>query len=155
MPIKIITRNKRATYDYLLLEKFEAGVVFQGTEIKSLREGKVSINESFIVIDGDKLEAYIVNMLISQYEFGNRANHKEDRKRKLLLHKREIKKIFQMTKAQGASVIPLAVYFKDALVKVELAVAKGKKLYDKRQDNLEKDDKRNMQRELQKERMRR
>ncbi|MBF0299877.1 MAG: SsrA-binding protein SmpB [Oligoflexia bacterium] len=148
MSIKVIVRNKRATFDYTLLEKFEAGIALQGTEIKSLRQGKASINESFIIIEEGN-EAYLINMLIPHYEFGNISNHKEDRKRKLLLHKREIKKIYHSIKAQGASIVPLSVYFKDALVKVELAIAKGKKIHDKRQDSLEKDAKRNIQRELQ------
>lgn len=138
MGVKIITKNKRASYDYQLLEKVEAGLVLQGTEVKSLRDGKAKISEAFIAID-KHMEAWIHNMSIPQYEFGNIANHKETRKRKLLLNKKEIENLQHQIQAKGLTVIPLALYFKGSKVKLEIALGRGKKLYDKRQDNAKKD----------------
>ena len=138
MGVKIITKNKRASYDYQLLEKVEAGLVLQGTEVKSLRDGKAKISEAFIAIDKHK-EAWIHNMSIPQYEFGNIANHKETRKRKLLLNKKEIENLQHQIQAKGLTVIPLALYFKGSKVKLEIALGRGKKLFDKRQDKAKKD----------------
>jgi SsrA-binding protein len=138
MGIKIITKNKRAHYDYQILEKIEAGIELKGTEVKSLRLGKVSLGESFVLIDKNQ-EVWIQNMNIAQYEFGNINNHKETRKRKLLLHQQEIHKWSHKVKAQKLSIIPLMIYFKKSLVKLEIGLGKGKKLYDKRQDQMKKD----------------
>ena len=139
---KLICNNKKAYHDYFIEEKFEAGMVLQGTEVKSLRNGKANLNDSFALIKGG--EAFLHNLHISPYAFGNRENHDTDRMRKLLLHKKEIVKLYAKIREQGYSFIPLRIYFKDGLVKVELGMAKGKKLYDKREDMKEKDHKRDM-----------
>ncbi len=138
MGIKIIAQNKRASFDYALEEKLEAGIVLVGTEVKSLREGKVSINEAFIGFDKrDELWAY--NILIPHYAFGNQFNHEENRKRKLLVHKKEAAKLKQKMKMGGYTIVPTIIYFKDSNVKIEIALGKGKKLHDKRQDQQKKD----------------
>ncbi len=139
---KLICNNKKAYHDYFIEEKFEAGVVLRGTEVKSLRNGKANLNDSFALIKNG--EAFLHNLHISPYDFGNRENHDADRMRKLLLHKKEIVKLFAKIREQGYSFIPLRIYFKDGLVKVELGMAKGKKLYDKREDMKEKDHKRDI-----------
>jgi SsrA-binding protein len=139
---KLICNNKKAFHDYFIEEKFEAGMVLQGTEVKSLRMGKANLNDSFAMVrDG---EAYLHNLHISPYDFGNRANHDPDRMRKLLLHKQEIVKLFSKVREQGYSLVPLRLYFKDGKAKVEMGLAKGKKLYDKREDLKKKDDHREM-----------
>jgi SsrA-binding protein len=145
MGIKIITRNKRASFDYQLLEKFEAGISLVGTEVKVLRLGKASINEANVAIDAQG-EAWVFNMNIPHYEFGNVNNHEEARKRKLLLHKKEIAELFDGVKTQGMTIIPTSLYFKEGNVKLEIALAKGKKLHDKRQDQAKKDVQRKLQR---------
>ena len=139
---KLICNNKKAYHDYFIEEKFEAGMVLRGTEVKSLRNGKANLNDSFALIKNG--EAFLHNLHISPYDFGNRENHDPDRMRKLLLHKKEIIKLYARIREQGYSFIPLRIYFKDGLVKVELGMAKGKKLYDKREDMKEKDHKRDM-----------
>ncbi len=138
MGIKIICKNQRAGYDYFLEEKYECGVVLVGTEVKSLRAGKGIINEAFVDIDNQG-EAWLVNATIPHYEFGNINNHSETRKRKLLLKKEEIRQIEKKMAVKGYTIIPLAVYFKDSLVKCEIALAKGKKLFDKRDSAAKKD----------------
>ena len=146
MSEKLICNNKKAYHDYFIEEKFEAGLVLQGTEVKSLRAGKANLNDSFMLVrDG---EAYLHNLNISHYEFGNRQNHQPDRNRKLLLHRREIDRLYGRIREKGLSVIPLRLYFKNGLVKVEIGLAKGKKLYDKREDMKEKDSKREMSQAL-------
>lgn len=137
---KLICNNKKAYHDYFIEEKLEAGLVLQGTEVKSLRAGKADLNDSFMLVrDG---EAYLHNLNISHYEFGNRQNHQPDRNRKLLLHRREIERLYGRIREKGLSVIPLRLYFKDGLVKVEIGLAKGKKLYDKREVLKSKDSQR-------------
>lgn len=138
MGIKIITKNKRAGYDYFLEEKFEAGLVLQGTEVKSLREGKANINDAFVTIDGHG-EAWIQNMTIPHYKFGNITNHEETRKRKLLLNAKEINEIVKNIQLKKLTVVPTALYFKDSRVKIEIALAKGKKMYDKRETEAKRD----------------
>lgn len=145
MGIKIIAKNKRASYDFSLKDKFEAGIVLAGTEVKSIRSGKVKIAESHITIDNNA-EIWIHNMSIPQYDFGNIHNHDETRKRKLLLHTSEIVKIFHAMRAQGLTVVPTIIYFKSNRVKLEIALAKGKKEYDKRHDEAKKDVQRKLQR---------
>jgi SsrA-binding protein len=145
MGIKIIAKNKRAGFDFHLVEKFEAGLVLQGTEVKSLRSGKVTIAEAHITIDKNG-EAWANNIKIPQYEFGNIHNHQEDRKRKLLLHESEIKYIEHEAKAQRLTIVPTIIYFKGSKVKLEIALAKGKKLHDKRADKAEKDVKKRLRR---------
>ncbi len=138
MGIKIICKNQRAGYDYFLEEKYECGMVLVGTEVKSLRNGKGIINEAYVAIDSDG-EAWLQNMTIPHYMFGNINNHPETRKRKLLLKKEEIQQIEKKMAVKGYTIIPLAVYFKDSLVKCEIALAKGKKLFDKRDTAAKKD----------------
>lgn len=138
MGIKIIAKNKRAGYDYFLEEKVEAGIELKGTEVKSLRAGKVSINEAYISIDSNG-EAWAYNIIIGQYDFGNRFNHEENRKRKLLLHKKQIVDLAHEMKAGGYTIVPTAIYFKDSRVKLEIALGKGKKVHDKRHDKAAKD----------------
>lgn len=138
MGIKIIAKHKRASYDYFLEEKFEAGLTLVGTEVKSLRAGKVSIAEAWVDIDKNG-EAWIQNMTIPHYEFGNINNHNETRKRKLLLHKKEIEKLLHQVKAQRMTIVPTMIYFKGSYVKMEIALGRGKKQHDKRQDKAKKD----------------
>ncbi len=139
---KLICNNKKAYHDYFIEEKFEAGMVLMGTEVKSLRQGKANLNDSFAMVKGG--EAFLHNLHISPYDFGNRQNHDPDRMRKLLLHKKEIVKLFGKVREQGYSLVPLRLYFKNGLVKVEMGLAKGKKLYDKREDMKQKDMKRDV-----------
>lgn len=143
---KLIANNKKAYHDYYILEKYEAGLVLHGTEVKSLRMGKCSIKEAFIRVEDG--EMYIYGMHISPYEKGNIFNKDPLRVRKLLLHKKEILKIFGKMKEQGITVVPLQVYFSGSLVKIEIGLAKGKKLYDKRETIAKKDQKREAQREF-------
>jgi len=143
--IKIIAKYKRASYDYFLLDKYEAGMVLQGTEAKSLRSGKVSIAESHITIDKNN-EVWAHNIYIPSYEFGNINNHEERRKRKLLLHAKEINKIKHRLSAESLTLVPTIIYFKKSYVKIEIALARGKKQHDKRHDQAQKDIKRKLQR---------
>ena len=138
MSRKIISKNKRASYDYLLEEKIEVGIVLRGTEVKSLRQGKVSLTESFINIDASG-EAWICNMNIAHYEFGNIHNHETSRKRKLLMHKRQIEEYAHRAKAGGYTIVPCSLYFRKGRVKLEMALGKGKKKHDKRQAEAKKD----------------
>ncbi|MBT1077128.1 SsrA-binding protein SmpB [Geobacter grbiciae] len=139
---KLICNNKKAFHDYFIEERFEAGMVLKGTEVKSLRMGKANLNDSFALVrDG---EIFLHNLHINPYDFGNRQNHDPDRLRKLLMHKSEIEKLFGKIREKGYSVVPLRLYFKNGLAKVELGLAKGKKLYDKREDMKKKDQSREM-----------
>ena len=143
---KLIANNKKAYHDYFILEKYEAGIVLHGTEVKSLRMGKCSIKESFIRVENG--EMFIYGMHISPYEKGNIFNKDPLRVKKLLLHRKEIDKIFGKMKEQGITVVPLQVYFSGSLAKVEIGLAKGKKLYDKRADIAKKDQRREAQRDF-------
>ena len=143
---RMIANNKKAYHDYFIEDKYEAGISLAGTEVKSLRMGKCSIKESFIRIEDG--EVFIYGMHISSYEKGNIFNKDPLRVRKLLLHKKEILKISGKMKEQGITVVPLQVYFSGSLVKMEIGLAKGKKLYDKRDDIAKKDQKREAQREF-------
>lgn len=145
MGIKVIAKNKRAHYDYALDDKLEVGIVLVGTEVKSLRNGKVSIAESHITIDS-KGEMWAHNIKIPHYEFGNLNNHEETRKRKLLLHGKEISKLYHKMKAQNLTIVPTMIYFKGSLVKLEIALGRGKKTHDKRADEQKKDVQRKLQR---------
>ncbi len=144
--VKLIANNKKAYHDYFIEEKYEAGVCLHGTEVKSLRMGKCSIKEAYVRIE--KGEVFVYGMHIAPYEKGNIFNRDPLRPKKLLLHKREILKLEQGIQAKGYTLVPLQVYFKDSRAKVEIGLAKGKKLYDKRQDIAKKDAKREMAREL-------
>ena len=142
--IKLIANNKKARFDYFIEDTFEAGIVLHGTEVKSLRMGKCSIKESFI--RPEKGELYIYNMHISPYEKGNIFNKDPLRNKKLLLHKHEINKIMGQIAVKGYTIVPLRVYFKGSLVKIEIGLGKGKKLYDKRATEKERDWNRQKQR---------
>ena len=141
----ILIRNKRASFDYELLDKFQAGIVLVGTEIKSIRNSKASLVDSFCYFANDEL--WVKNMNISEYFFGSYNNHAPKRDRKLLLTKRELQKIRRMTKETGFTIVPTKLFISEkGLAKLEIAVAKGKKEYDKRESLKEKDDKRTMER---------
>ena len=143
---KLIANNRKAYHDYFIEDKYEAGLSLHGTEVKSLRMGKCSIKESFIRIEGG--EVYIYGMHISPYEKGNIFNKDPLRVRKLLLHKGEINKIAGRIAEKGYTLVPLQVYFKGSLAKIEIGLAKGKKLYDKRQDIAKKDQRREAEKEF-------
>ncbi len=143
---KLIANNKKVYHDYFLDEKYEAGVALAGTEVKSLRMGKCSIKEAFIRIENE--EVIIYGMHISPYEKGNIFNKDPLRPKKLLMHKQEIRKLIGKIKEKGYTLVPVEVYFSGSLVKVEIALARGKKLYDKRQDIAKKDQKREAARDL-------
>ncbi len=143
---KLIANNKKSYHDFFILDTYEAGIALHGTEVKSLRMGKCSIKESFIRIENG--EVFIYGMHISPYEKGNIFNKDPLRVRKLLLHKSEINKLLGKIKEKGMSVVPLKVYPKGSLVKVEIGLAKGKKLYDKRDDIAKKDQQREAQRDF-------
>jgi len=128
---KLIASNKKAFHDYFVLQKAEAGVALTGTEVKSLRDGKANIKDSYVIIKNG--EAFLFNAHISPYSHGNLQNHEPERSRKLLLHRREIEKLHEQVVEKGLTVVPLRLYFKGGKVKVEIAVVRGKKLYDKRE----------------------
>lgn len=130
--LKIICENRKARHGFQLLELFEAGIELCGTEVKSLRAGKGNIQDAYAKIENGQL--FLYNMHISPYEMGNRFNHDPKRARRLLLHKNEILRLFAKVREKGLTIIPVKVYFSGSLVKVEIALAQGKKLYDKRQD---------------------
>ena len=144
--IRLIANNKKAYHDYFIEDTYEAGIELVGTEVKSLRMGRCSIKESFVQID--KGEVFVWGMHISPYEKGNIFNKDPLRVGKLLLHADEIRKIEGKIREKGYTLVPLKVYFKGSLVKVEIGVAKGKKLYDKRQDIAKKDQRREAEREF-------
>lgn len=144
--MKLVANNKKAYHDYFIEEKYEAGIVLHGTEVKSMRMGKCSVKESFIRIENGEIFAY--GMHVSPYEKGNIFNKDPLRVKKLLLHKKEINKLMGKIAEKGYTLVPLQVYFKDGKAKVEIGLAKGKKLYDKRQDIAKKDQKREAEREL-------
>ena len=143
---KLIANNKKAYFDYFIEDKYEAGVALHGTEVKSIRMGKCSIKESYIKIENG--EVFIYGMHISPYEKGNIFNKDPLRPRRLLLHKREINRLFGQVKQQGFSIVPLSIYFKGSRVKLEIALVKGKKNYDRREDAAKRDAKRNIDRAL-------
>lgn len=145
-PKKLVCNNKKAYHDYFIEEKFEAGIELAGTEVKSLRLGKCSIKESFIRID--KGEVYAYGMHITPYEMGNIFNKDPLRPKKLLLHKAEILKLLGKITEKGYTLVPLEVYFKDGRAKLEFGLAKGKKLYDKREDMAKRDMRREVEREF-------
>ncbi|EKN67753.1 SsrA-binding protein [Schinkia azotoformans MEV2011] len=141
---KVIAQNKKAYHDYFIEDTYEAGIVLQGTEIKSIRAGRVNLKDSYAKVE--KGELFLHNMHISPYEQGNRYNHDPLRTRKLLLHKKEIVKLLGITKEQGYSLVPLKIYLKNGYAKVLIGLAKGKKNYDKREDLKQKEAKRDIER---------
>ena len=144
--VKLVANNKKAYHDFFIDDKFEAGIELFGTEVKSIRMGKCSIKESFIKIENGQV--YIYGMHVSPYEKGNIFNKDPLRVKKLLLHKAEIRRLLSKIKEKGYTLVPLYVYFKGSLVKVEMGLARGKKLYDKREDIAKKDAKREIEREF-------
>ena len=135
--IKVLAENRKARHEYFIESTYECGIALVGTEVKSIRMGKVNIKDSYVRIKNG--EAFVIGMHVSPYEKGNIFNRDPFRERKLLLHKREIRKLLALSQADGYSLIPLKLYLRDGKVKLELAVAKGKKLYDKRHDIAERD----------------
>lgn len=144
--IKIVATNKRASFEYFIEDKIEVGVVLEGCEVKSVRLGKISINESYVIIRGN--EAFLIGAHIAQYDKGSYNNKESRRTRKLLLHKYEINKLRGKIESKGYTLVPLKVYFKDALIKIEIGLCKGKKLFDKRRSIKDKEERRNIQRTL-------
>ena len=145
---KIVATNRKARYEYFIEEKLEAGLILKGTEVKSVRAGRVSLSDSFAAIEEG--EAWLVNCHIAPYDQGNRYNVEEKRRRKLLLHSKEINRLFGQIHQKGKTLIPLSVYFSGSYVKVEIGLCRGKKTYDKREAIKERDEKRIMDRELSK-----
>ncbi|MEI8130825.1 MAG: SsrA-binding protein SmpB [Leptolinea sp.] len=145
MGIKVVAKNRKAHFEYFLLERFEAGIALVGTEIKSIRAGQISLAEAYVEVT--EREAWLINAHIAPYEAASRYNHDPKRPRRLLLHKREIREMFDSVRQKGTTIVPLQAYLKDGLAKVEIAVAKGKKLYDKREVMAKRDAEREMKRE--------
>jgi len=143
---KVISKNRKALHDYHVEETYEAGIVLTGTEVKSVRNSRVNLKDSFAKVEGGEL--FLYNMHISPYDPGNRFNHEPLRVRKLLMHKSEIGRLAGKIQEKGYALIPLKIYFRGSLIKIELGLARGKKLYDKRRDIAEKDSKREMEREF-------
>ena len=140
---QIVTKNRKAYHDYFIQETYEAGIMLVGTEVKSLREGKANLKESYALIKNE--EIFLLNCHISPYSHGNLQNHDPLRTRKLLLHKREINKLWAKTSQQGLTLIPLKLYFKDGKAKVEIGLAKGKRQYEKRESIKEREVKREIE----------
>lgn len=140
MAVKTVSVNRKAFHDYFIIEKLEAGMVLYGTEIKSIRKGSVQFKDAYIEFKNG--EAFVREMYIAQYEFGNRFNHEETRDRKLLMHKTEINRLQKKVKLKGFTIIPLQMYLKDGMAKVEIALAEGKDQHDKREASKERDAKR-------------
>ena len=150
MSIKVIATHRKAQHEYHILEKYEGGIVLHGSEVKSLREGKANIKEAYVrFVDR---ELYVIGMHIGEYSNAGYSSHTPVRDRKLLMHKQELKKIRRMVEEKGKTLIPLSIYFKGGYVKVEFGLAKGKKLWDKRTDKMEKDVSRQIDREMKRER---
>ncbi|WP_436738632.1 SsrA-binding protein SmpB [Streptomyces sp. BBFR102] len=143
---KLIAQNKKARHDYLIIDTYEAGLVLTGTEVKSLRQGRASLVDGFIQLDGH--EAWLHNVHVPEYSQGTWTNHSARRKRKLLLHREEIDKLESKSQETGHTIVPLALYFKDGRAKIEIALAKGKREYDKRQTLREKQDRREAERAM-------
>ena len=145
---KVVATNRKARHDYFLLETLEAGIALQGSEIKSIRAGQISLKEAYVRIDGE--QAWLVNAHVAPYDPASRENHDPLRDKKLLLHKKEIKKLWDEVRQKGTTIIPLRVYLSRGRAKIEIAVAKGKRKYDKRQDLKKKDAQREIDRALNK-----
>lgn len=144
--VKVVARNRKASHDYFLEDRYEAGLVLRGTEIKSIRSGQVSLKEAHVVVDGE--EAWVVDMHIAPYEAASKYNHEPKRKRKLLLHKRQIDQLYGKIRQKGYTVIPTQLYLKHGLAKVEIALARGKRKYDKRRELAKKVAQRDVERAL-------
>jgi len=143
--IKVVATNRKAKFEYFLIETFEAGISLQGSEIKSIRAGRISLGEAYVQVDGE--EAWLTDAHVAPYEQANRFNHDPLRPRRLLLHKKEIRRLWDSIRQKGMTVIPTKVYLKDGRAKVEIALARGKKAYDKRETIAKRDRQRSMERE--------
>jgi SsrA-binding protein len=146
MSVKVVATNRKARHEYFLLETFEAGMELKGTEIKSIRAGQVSLAEAYVQVDGQ--QAWLMDAHVAPYEQASQFNHEPRRPRRLLLHRSEIKQLWDTVRQKGVTIIPLRVYLKDGRAKLEIALAKGKKLYDKRATIAERDSKREIERQL-------
>jgi SsrA-binding protein len=144
--IKVVSTNRKAKFEYFLIETFEAGIALQGSEIKSIRAGQISLKEAYVQTDGE--EAWLMNAHVAPYEQANRFNHDPLRQRRLLLHKREIRQLWDSVRQKGMTIIPTRVYLKDGRAKVEIALARGKKTYDKRETIAKRDRERDSAREM-------
>jgi SsrA-binding protein len=148
MDIKVVATNRKASHEFFLFERYEAGIVLQGSEIKSIRGGQISLAEAYVRVDGR--EAWLMDAHIAPYEQANRFNHEPLRPRKLLLHRSEIRRLWDDVRQKGATVVPIRVYLKEGRAKVEIALAKGKKLYDKRETIAKRDAEREIERQFNK-----
>lgn len=146
MTEKVVATNRKARHEYHLFDQYEAGLVLRGSEIKSIRAGQISIKEAYVQVNED--EAWLIDAHIAPYDQASIYNHEPRRPRKLLLHKRQIRELYDDVRQKGVTIIPLRVYLRDGLAKVEIAVAKGKKLYDKRQTIAKRDAQREIERQL-------
>jgi SsrA-binding protein len=144
--VKVLSVNRKARYNYSIDESFEAGMALMGTEVKSMKEGRFSFADSYATVDNDEL--WLVDFHITPYALGNRFNHEPTRRRKLLVHKKEIKRLRRVTEEKGLTLVPLRFYLKRGIVKCELGIARGKKLFDKRDDIRKRDQKRELEREF-------
>jgi len=147
MGVKVVASNRKAHFEYFLLEHFEAGIALQGSEIKSIRAGQMSLAEAYIRIDEVGREAWLMNAHIAPYDPASIFNHDPIRPRRLLLHKNEIRELWNSVRQKGVTLVPVQVYLKDGRAKVDLAIARGKKLYDKRQEIAKRDQQRDGERE--------
>lgn len=145
MSIRVVATNRKAKFEYFLLDRYEAGIALQGSEIKSVRAGQVSLTDSYVQVDGR--EAWLVNAHIAPYDKASRFNHDPKRPRRLLLHRREILELWNAVRQKGVTIVPVQMYLKNGLAKVEIAIAKGKKLYDKRHEIAKRDEEREISRE--------
>ena len=146
MANKVVASNRKVTFEYFLLEHFEAGMALQGSEIKSIRAGQVSLSEAFVQIENG--DAWLMNAHIAPYDPASRYNHDPRRPRRLLLHRSEIKDMWNAVRQKGVTIVPIKIYLKESLAKLEIATAKGKKLYDKRAVMAERDERREIDRQL-------
>jgi len=146
MGVKVVATNRKARHEYFILDTFEAGLELRGSEIKSIREGQVSLAESYVSVDGD--QAWLVDAHIAPYNQASHYNHDPRRPRRLLLHKGEIRELWDQVRKKGMTIVPLSIYLKEGRAKIEIAIARGKKLYDKRAAITERDNQREIERQL-------
>ena len=147
MKIKSLAKNRKAKFEYEIQKTFEAGIVLKGTEVKSIRTGQINLTESYCRVD-EKMQVYLLNAHIAHYDYGNRNNHELIRPRRLLLHRSEIRRLYGQLKEQGLTLIPLKIYLKNGLIKLELAIGRGKKIHDKRQNMKKREAQRDLARAL-------
>jgi SsrA-binding protein len=147
MSVKVLANNRRARFEYEVIRSFEAGIQLQGTEVKSMRDGRINLQESYCRVD-DRMEAWLMQAHISPYDFGNRHNHDPVRARRLLIRKAEIRRLYGQVREAGLTLIPLKIYLKKGLIKVDVALCKGKKVHDKRETMKKRDTEREVARAL-------